>query len=612
MSIIQYNNKESIINRMLKFAASHMGIRQIELLDPVIVLFIEALAEDIYKLSGEIDNIEGRMLDKLSNMLTPDITVAAAPAHAILHASSSEKENVIKKETAFYYRQGGSGRRAHDKKIYFHPVCNARIYNGDIQYFVHKGLFYSIEADQSKTLLARSRESGHPNSNSCWIGLRLDDSITSLKDMSFYFDFPVLSDKTEYLNLLPYTLWYLNGQKLDVEQGIYTLPAVFDNKDIKLFSDYDISGAMDESIRKKYDNHFLTIKGSVGTESAGKNFPDGLKDYYTRDFVSKFKQNLIWIEIKFPLSFKSEIIDTMQICINAFPVANKILRSRNADLDRVSQIVPLTTANNEFFLFTHSVSDSQGRHYYEIPYNDTRTSKYRTYSLRKGGCERYNSCDARDYMVSLTDLLNNYTTFSVNPSSDDYLGDISKQSYMLVNQLKRTIDEMKEQREVPLYLIVDELEGSEILFVKYWLTNSELANNINAGSFLDVSYETFINQESVVLMSSTIGGKRPPVSKERDDLYKDILTTREVIASKEDIISYCYSEFRDTIREVEVRNGIMTAENTQDGLVRTIDIYLTPHKELDNFFKNESSGEYFRQKLIRNSPQTFNYRVFFT
>lgn len=78
--------KESIKARMFKQAATLYDIRNIDGMDPLIRLLIEALSGEIFKLSGDMHAIESRLLEKVASALTPHTALVAKPAHAIAAA----------------------------------------------------------------------------------------------------------------------------------------------------------------------------------------------------------------------------------------------------------------------------------------------------------------------------------------------------------------------------------------------------------------------------------------------------------------------------------------------------------------------------------------------
>ena len=73
--------KESIKARMFKQAATLYDIRNIDGIDPLIRLLIEALSGEIFKLSGDVHAIESRLLEKVASALTHSIGCPPRPCH---------------------------------------------------------------------------------------------------------------------------------------------------------------------------------------------------------------------------------------------------------------------------------------------------------------------------------------------------------------------------------------------------------------------------------------------------------------------------------------------------------------------------------------------------
>ena len=76
--------KESIKARMFKQAATLYDIRNIDGIDPLIRLLIEALSGEIFKLSGDMHAIESRLLEKVASALTPHTALVANPPMLLL------------------------------------------------------------------------------------------------------------------------------------------------------------------------------------------------------------------------------------------------------------------------------------------------------------------------------------------------------------------------------------------------------------------------------------------------------------------------------------------------------------------------------------------------
>ena len=602
--------KRSILRRMLRTSAQQFGVKNADLLDPLAILFVESLAEEVYKLSDEVGNIESRMLETLSGMLCTDISLSAHPAHCILHAIPEESNNTLAKETAFVLDDKQQLPKG-VKELTFYPVCDTPIRKGGVRYMIHGGLCFQIENDHTKTMFARSRNTEFARTNSFWIGLELDEAVDTLKDLSFYFDFSGLPNKEEYLRLLPFMTWKLNGKKIATRQGLYTTNTKKQEESATdLFEEWRTSERIDNAILDLYNKHFQTVIDDVNVSVEKIPFPAELVDYFPPHLPEDFKQPLLWLEIDYPSKLQATVIEAMSVCINAFPIANKCLHNKMLDMNHFLQVIPLETGNHESLLSVHSVTDALGRNYFELPFNDTAEQQNKTYSLRRGGYERYSKREQREYLDNLIHLLETRSSVNTDATPDDDEEAMLSAVHNLARHLRKAMLETKEKAEIQHYILIDEPDENEVFFVKYWTTHGEQGNQLKQHTMLDcASLDIPIDASSVFTLSATVGGKYAPQATDRQILRKKAMTDRTILVTNDDIINFCESEWGGWMEKATVSKGIM--ENPKDRLtfLRTTDITLVPLKGNDAVF-GKFEIESFRQKLQKNSPATFKYRVF--
>ncbi|WP_241491399.1 type VI secretion system baseplate subunit TssF [Lacinutrix mariniflava] len=102
------NTKEQIKNRMLKKAATLWGVpaNEIEMsFDPLVALLISACASEIEKISGEINESQTRITEKIIQLMTPETVYGPKPAHSIMSSQPSEDRVAVSSETLFYYKK---------------------------------------------------------------------------------------------------------------------------------------------------------------------------------------------------------------------------------------------------------------------------------------------------------------------------------------------------------------------------------------------------------------------------------------------------------------------------------------------------------------------------
>lgn len=600
-----YLNKQSILDRTQRVAADFMGISSAELSDSIVILFLESLTEEICRIAGQIDDMESRILDKLSAMLVFDINTIASPAHTLLHASSIESRLQVTTQTAFHYLKN-------KERLSFYPVCNTKIYKGDIRCFIHQGLFYNIDRLQSKTLLTRAGRKESFSNHSFWVGLELDSAIKDIADLSFYIDFDESYNKETLLNLLPYTIWKIQDKTIPMSKGIFSVEETYHNHTLELFSKYDYSNKINDTVKEDYQSHYLSVKGNFDISESREVFPEKLKDSFPANFRENFTQPLVWVEIICPAAFTDEIINSIQVNINTFPVVNKELVSKTVDVNRLSPIIPLPAGSNESFISVCSLIDSKARQYFEVPIGGEDASRYGVYSLRRGGCERYSMREAQEYLVNTIDSLKGKASafFGGKNAAKTDLKKIEADLNLIIKDLSDTLAKIKNRYEIKNYILLGtDMADKELFFVEYWLTSGSIANNIKAGSALTCEPGLLLNPTSVTMLSATKGGKFSPQRPQKYNMYKESMTSHNLLVTHDDIERFCMESFHDSICGIRICKGLIENPDPKIGFLRTIDVYLKPHQQLEAYL-GEQDKDYFEEVLRDNSPVTFRYRVF--
>lgn len=608
MSIEKYN-KEQIRNRMLKYAATFWGIKKAENFDPVVKLLLEALAHEMYMLGEDFTAIETRLLEKTARILTPGILTSPFPAHGIVHASPVEPVYLITRESGMYYESDSLIRKLSTGSISFYPACDTLLHKADIRYMVCNDLLYRIDHTLEKTMIARTESRMTPRT--VWLGLAVDESITDLRNFSFYLDFPNLTENYEYLFLLPCTEWSVKGEQVVMQRGIYEKDDTQDNPIRAFFQNYDAMFLIDKEIMEIYNKHFLSVQQSFPLDDSCKEtLPEELYPCFKEAVREKMQDKLVWIKIQFPAHFTAEVMDELQAGINIVPVENKLLREQVTTLEDTFRVIPLRTDNYESLLSVHSVKDSDGKSYHELLYPEGNSkSGYGTYSIRKGGCERFDSRSAKELLCYLLDLLDD-ETHAFGSVSSIKLQALATQMEQLMAQMKQAVDNLNEFRETPYYLMIDQVSGKSQVTVKYWTTHCEIGNQIQAGVDLSPNATTYLDPRTLALISTTYGGKQAPQNRERIDIYKYGFISHGRVLTQNDIISFCKKELGELLVRTEIKNGVEISPMPSEGLIRTKEVRLILKEKLDDPSQEKQMKDNLRTKLSACSPDTFNYRIF--
>ena len=91
-------SKERIKDRMLKTAARLWGYADVEVessFDPIVKLMLDACSYELEKISGDMEASHSRMIEKMVEVILPDVLVGIRPASTIINALPVDAEYTL-------------------------------------------------------------------------------------------------------------------------------------------------------------------------------------------------------------------------------------------------------------------------------------------------------------------------------------------------------------------------------------------------------------------------------------------------------------------------------------------------------------------------------------
>lgn len=327
--------KESIKARMFKQAATLYDIRNIDGIDPLIRLLIEALSGEIFKLSGDMHAIESRLLEKVASALTPHTALVAKPAHAIAAARPYTPQATVSPTDLFSYKSTEIVKKYKMKNLFFTPLHETRIINAELKFLVTADEFCTITPEGERDATARFRSDVPVMGRKISIGMKIGNNVTTLNDLPLYIDIPLVADKSSYLKLLPYCHCTIAGIPVEIKGGIEYDPTR------SVSEKYDLGRLITEEITSKYASHYLTLKahGLKVRDLSRSRVPEEISFLLPSDFIAECDADTVWIDIEFPTAFSKEILEQIKVQMNTFIVVNKYPAKITRKVDSVSTIL---------------------------------------------------------------------------------------------------------------------------------------------------------------------------------------------------------------------------------------------------------------------------------
>jgi hypothetical protein len=150
-----------------------------------------------------------------------------------------------------------------------------------------------------------------------------------------------------------------------------------------------------------------------------------------------------------------------------------------------------------------------------------------------------------------------------------------------------------------------------MIFVNYWTTNDEDANNIRAGININAVNNTLINSKKSQTLTGFSGGKKTVSESEKKTVLRQQLLSGGKIISAEDVKLLCVQLYGNKLKKVDVQKGVQVSHKTGEGFNRTIDVILTYSNLVNESLKNEMDNLYRELEFIlkSNASPVYPFRI---
>ena len=593
-------SKDQIKDRLLKRAAKHWGYTDVELenvFDPIVNLLFDVCAKELEKISNEIFSSRRRMTERLIEILTPTTAAKATAARGILKAYPVENDSVLNNYHQFYFQKKElnpyNPTESTLKNYFFGPVNSIKLNRNKISYVVLPSGVQQVVKEQFREVIGSQNYKKNPPHGTIWIGLKHEGNGI-IKDLMFYFYSKNIQDRNLFFNFLPRAKWFLNDVQLTTQKGYNT----DEDKDLKepnlMSQDFYHIDKIQEHISDFYENQFITIKDIITIDDGKYSIPKEFSALFPDEELKKIMaEKLLWLRVEFPNVIGPSILSDIFCANNCFPVINKKLNEVQGNIKDLLNIYPLNL-NDEFFLELFSVVDDKNTDL-EINENNNDTTDESYAYLRFGGIARFDERNATEEINYLIDLIRDEAS-AFSKLGNDFTDSNLKEINQIISRFRNKIAKVGSHHTNNPYLVLNskKIEEKGSVFVKYWTTNGDSANKINTFSKFTLHKGSDFEKDSILLLSSTQGGKNELTNSEKIYAYRENLISNQRIVTRQDIIILCKNHYGNAIDKVEIKNGIQTSLEANVGYTPTIDIYIQ-RKEISIY--NEEEWEFLKDDL---------------
>ena len=603
---IKKNRKEIVLARLKRAAAKIWDYRESETegFDPIIDLLFGACASEFERLSTELYISQTRILEKIAQILLPEINLRPNPSYAVLQAKPVNIERQANQTDQFVFEKeftGGPSGKTEQRKLFFSPSSGFRLIDAEIVMMATSKEIVSMNGLLKETII-RSASHRVPHKNTLWLGLKINPSIKTLKNISFYFNWYNNPDNNFLLNLIHITQWYANDREIGTKRGFsQDIELRYKAISIDISNFLDINLKTENKINMFFENNFITITDDILPVKI--NYPDKFLEYFNVDELDNLKEEIHWLEVEFPDIFPSELLTSTFCSLNAFPVMNRRLHNSNRPYTLNDDLNIFPIISEDMFFTICNIISSNHINYQEVPFKKANDFAPGTYTIRTKGVKRFDERDAYEYVEYLMELLREeYVAFkSVGGSLvEKELNDL----LVIINRLRLNVLKSNDTKANTHFIILKS-DIVEDIWLEFWSTTGAFGNNIPMGS---PCFHNDFDKKSLRLLTSSSGGKNPPDQLERTYLFKNELLTRDRLVTREDIKVFCQAELGSELKDVFVSQGVIMGQNQYTGLQNCLLVKLA-FKNEKSVVEKENIAGHIEKSLKQKSSCIYNYRI---
>ncbi|KAB1067299.1 hypothetical protein F6U93_12875 [Tamlana haliotis] len=595
---------------MMKKAASLWNIPVSEVadsIDPLVSLLLSACASEFEKISGDVNDAQNRITERLIQLMTPQSACEVKPAHAMAYCEPVEPKTTITAEHQFYCKLKPSKQDidGDSKTAFFTPTKKTNLIGARIKHMLAGNKLFSFSEGKSKDLTKIIANPVDSEATHLFLGIETNHSQLNLQDVSFYFEHLGLSNSELFYHHLQQASWYIGDKKINTVHGFSQQKSI-DNKTLEqiIEGEFSVSDSLCADINNYYKKHFVTVK----LEDSVSDFPkySEFENLNIEDQELFLGSNILWIKVQFSSVISSKTLEQLYCAVNAFPILNRKQHQFTYQLKNFIDIIPVLSEAPFFDI--QSIENSNGQPYKPDNINAASSAEGR-YFLKNANVAKLDSRKAWRYIVHLLELLKDESA-AFNFFNREFLQHNLNSLNQTMASIEKKLGEVYNHGIYSNYVYLNPYANNENVKVRYWTTDGEIVNHINSGQNLEVYKGGQLKSKSCYLLRPVFGGTNSLSMEQRLQAYRRQSLSKNRIVTEEDVKALCYELYTNNIQTIEIKKGFATDLSVNKGLIQCIEIILTPS---DDSELKPYEWDYLNDNLLavleKQSVNIFPYKI---
>ena len=555
-------SETTIKEQLYQYAAEFWGHDNVdpENFDPLVDLLFGAFAVELNRSRQLLQSSEGRITERICQLLLPDGLTTPEPAHALLTAYPVEPAYELKKEDQFSCKKelspAGEPSRTETKNLVFSPTLPLRLVQAKVLYEA-KGNKLTHYSSGQDLLIGE----GRLPDNEIFLGIETAIPVKDLNQLRFFVDVNQPATQLTPEQLIHLITFEVDGARLPISSG-------YGREYENLVNDWSPIARTEGRVNAIYENCFITADLTGLRPEKPANLPAIFYGVFQSNQLETLKQNLFWVNITLPAFKAAEWRNNIRFHLNAFPACNRsltVLRD-SRKVEPSMNYIPMVCEDH--FLGVHQVTDENGSRYSD-PSPQSENAKY---AVVKEGVARFDARNAREWLEQVLVTMRDEASAFTAINGLEY-GKITRMKELL-NQVEENLCRFPDHHREVRYLKVNATSASNI-YLSYWQTTGKLGNHIPSGTPFEAA-TLEIKSGSAYSLTSSRGGENAPDEKKKINHLRGALLSRERLVTRQDFKIASQQELGNEAARVEVKPGVVVNACPTRGMEKCIEVWVYP------------------------------------
>jgi hypothetical protein len=567
-------NKSQIKEHMVHTAAQLWQIPENEIdanFDPLFLLLLEVLASEVEQLNSEMMLTRKRLLEQLINTIQPLQQNITLPYSCVLQAQPTEAQQLLTPAHVFQTKVNSNNSQS-DQYANWSPIGAFKLINLKLSHAIINQKVFEYQNNGARTKITNN-ESKPSLCNKITLILEAPSAeALSLQGLSIFCDLRGHYAASDLYFSLQHATVTIQDEAIAVCKGYNNRmqfdPYLFD--DNGQLHTQNFNNPL-HKIAKLYEPQFLHIteKKLIIPQA---QLPETIQSLFIETTPPSLKNShKLYVELELPHYFDTEVLERIQLGINAFPVCNRVQKQVYYKTEKWLNVIAIPIEGN--YLAIENIVADDGYQYSLTEENSIDQLSKGSAVLQMANVSKTNSNDIRHYVNILLQSVRDEAAY-FSRISNDAISNILNEIQRLLYRIEDKTQTANNLRSTQYYVLLKSRSTEEKITINYWSNNALQPDCTKPNQAFSTVNHSAVHSNHCFALTKAVGDNTKDEHKNLQAQFYHKVVSQERIVSYQDLKMLCYLIFGTKLQQVNIAKENRIGKGIQQGIQTCIHIEL--------------------------------------